>query len=120
MSTLDERRQSARFVDVTIPMSGWDDSEPFTLYRFPNDQIGHGRAVEYRNAYNKVLREAMGVSEADLELERPDWGQRPDEYDRALKVEQYQDKSAGLNYPETEEKFVGNDDPMPTDYPHDF
>jgi hypothetical protein len=119
VSTLEERRQSAKFVDVVIPMSGWDDDSTFTVYRFPNDETGHGRAVEYRNAFNESLRKAMGVSEADLELERPDWGQRPNEYDRALKVEQYRDKTAGLAYPETK-RFVSNDAPLPTDYPHDY
>lgn len=119
MSTLDEQRKNAHFVDVTAPLSGWDDAASFTLYRFPNDETGHGRAVEYRNAYNESLRQAMGLSKDDLELERPDYGLRPEEYDRALKAEQYRDHTAGLSYPR-EPKFIGNSDPMPTDYPHDF
>lgn len=119
MSTLDEKRRTARFVDVTTPLSGWDDGGTITVYRFPNDETGHGRAVEYRNAYNESLRVAMGVSNADLELEPPDFGQRPDEYERALKAAQYRDHMAGLSYPEVK-RFVGNDDPMPTDYPHEF
>ena len=120
MSTLDERRQAAKFVDVVTPVSGWDgDDGKITVYRFPNDETGHGRAVVYRNAYNESLRQAMGVSKEDLELESPDWGQRPDEYDRAMQARQYFDHTASLSYPETK-RFVGNDDPMPTDYPHDF
>lgn len=119
MDTLEERRQNAKFVDVQIPMSGWDDSEGMTLYRFPNDETGHGRAVEYRNAYNESMRKAMGLTKADLELERPDWGLRPDEYERAQKVENYRDRTAGLHYPRTK-NFVGNGDPMPTDYPHEY
>lgn len=120
MSTLEERRQEAKFVDVVAPFSGWDgDDGHFTIYRFPNDKIGNGRAVEYRNAYNESLRKATGIPQADLELERPDWKLRPDEYDRAMKAEQYRYHTAALRYPETE-RFVGNDDPMPTDYPHDF
>jgi len=119
VSTLEERRREAKFVDVTVPMSGWDDGSTHTVYRFPNDEIGHGRAVEYRNAYNLSLRQAMGLTEADLELERPDYGQRPEEYERALKAEQYRDHTAGLSYPRVQ-RFVSNDDPLPTDYPHDF
>ena len=121
MSTLEERRrEAAKFVDVVTPFSAWDDDDgKFTVYRFPNDETGHSRAVEYRNAYNESLQKAMGVSEADLELERPDWGQRPDEHDRAVKVERYRDRTAGLSYPDVK-RFVANDMPLPTDYPHDY
>lgn len=118
MKTLEERHREAKFVDVEIPVSGWDDGGSTTLYRFPNDETGHSRAVRYRNAYNLSLREAMGVAEADLELGHPEFG-NPGEYDRALKAERYRDHRAILAYPQ-ELRFVGNDDPMPTDYPHNF
>lgn len=120
MSRLDEQRKNAKFVDVVAPFSGWDgDDGHFVIYRFPNDEIGHGRAVEYRNAYNESLRKAVDIPSGDLDLESPDWSKRPDEYQRALRVERYRLNTAGLRYPEAE-RFVGNDDPMPTDYPHNY
>lgn len=111
----DEYRSTAEFVDVVAG----DREMERTLHRFPNDEIGHGRAVEYRNAYNADLRRAMGITDADLELEGPDWGQRPDEYDRAMKVESYYTDSASLSYVHPP-KVVANDAPLPTDYPHDY
>lgn len=120
MSTLEERRKAARFVDVVAPVSGWDGGDgEVTVYRFPNDETGHSRAVQYRNAYNKSLREAVEIPEADLELESPNYTLRPDEYQQALRVERYRLNTAALSYPE-EKRFVSNDDPMPTDYPHGY
>lgn len=119
METLDERRRHACFVNVTVPASGWGDGDRITVYRFPNDETGHARAVRYRNAYNKSLREAIGVTDADLELSQPDYSQRPGEYDRALMAEQYRDHVATLDYPQ-EPRLIGNGDPLPTDYPHGF
>lgn len=114
MGTMDDWRREAAFVDVVT--STCEDEQ--TLYRFPNDKIGHSRAVGYRNAYNAVLRKAMGITDADLALSHPDRA-RPHEYDRAMLAETYRDASAGLSYIHPP-KLVGNDDPMPTDYPHDF
>jgi hypothetical protein len=119
MNRLEKQRQEANFVDVVEPLSSWDYAENVTVYRFPNDETGHGRAVDYRNAYNESLREAIGVTDADLELQPPDSGQRPGEFDRACKAERYRDHMAHLEYVK-EENVIGNDDPMPTDYPHDF
>lgn len=115
MQQMDEYRRTAEFVDVVAGEPG----QVHTVYRFPNTEHGHGRAVEYRNAYNESLREAMGIPKADLELEGPDWHQRRDEYDRAEKVELYRYNQAGLSYVHPP-KPVGPNDPMPTDYPHEF
>lgn len=112
---MDEYRRSAQFVDVVTGDREMRD----TLYRFPNDELGHSRAIEYRNAYNADLRKAMGVTDADLALKQPDHQARPHEYDRAMLVETFRDASAGLSYVHPP-KLIGNDDPMPTDYPHDF
>lgn len=115
MQQMDEYRRTAEFVDVVAGEPG----QVHTVYRFPNTEEGHGRAVEYRNAYNESLREAMKIPKADLELERPDWHQRREEYDRAEKVESYRYNQAGLSYVHPP-KLIGPGDPMPTDYPHDF
>lgn len=112
---LDEYRRTAEFVEV---VAGAYDME-HTVYRFPNDEIGHGRAVEYRNAYNADLRRAMGITDADLELDKPNHPERPDEYDRAMRVESYYDDSARLSYVHPP-KLIANDAPLPTDYPHDY
>lgn len=115
MNQMDEYRSTAPYVDVT---AGSEDMR-HTVYRFPNDETGHARAVEYRNAYNKSLRAAMNIPEADLELESPDYSQRPGEYDRAMQVAMYRSESAGLSYVHTPE-VIGNEAPLPTDYPHEF
>jgi hypothetical protein len=114
MQQMDEHRRMAEFVDVVAGEPG----QVHTVYRFPNTEHGHGRAVEYRNAYNVNLRRAMGVTDADLELEKPSHPERPDEYERAMKVESYYDESARLSYVHPP-KLIANDAPLPTDYPHD-
>lgn len=115
MNQMDEYRRTAPYVDVTAG----DREMESTVYRFPNDEAGHARAVEYRNAYNASLRAGMGITDADLELEKPDWGQRPGEYERAELVSMYRSESAGLSYVHPP-KLVANDVPLPTDYPHDY
>lgn len=115
MKLTDEYRRTAQYVDVT---AGSYDME-HTIHRFPNDETGHARAVEYRNAYNADMRRAMGISEADLELEGPDHDARPGEYERAMHVQMYREESAGLSYVHLPE-VVPNDAPLPTDYPHDY
>jgi hypothetical protein len=119
MKSLEEQRREANFVDVVTPLTGWDEDGHLTVYRFPNDETGHGRAVQYRNAFNESLRVAMDLTRENLEIEAPDHINRRAEYEMALRVEQYRDHMAHLDYVE-EKKVVGNDDPMPTDYPHDF
>lgn len=110
-----ELRETAEHVDVTT----WSDDAKHIIHRFPNDREGHGRAVQYRNAFNASLRKAMGVTDADLELERADFNQRPGEYERALLAEMYREHTAALTYV-APVPVVGNADPLPTDYPHDF
>lgn len=105
-------RKGAKFVDV---VAGFGD-ETHRLYRFPIDKAGHDRAVEYRNAYNKALRERRGITDADLKLEPADYTKRPDEYERAQNVELYLDDTARLSYVYPP-KFVSNYVPLPTDYP---
>jgi hypothetical protein len=114
MFSIEKLRQEAKFVDVTT----WSDEIEYALFRFPNDEIGHARAVEYRNAYNASLKTAMGITDDDLELQSPDWNQRPEEYDQAMHAELYRLRTAGLSY-YVGPQVIGNDDPMPTDYPHD-
>lgn len=106
-------RSGAKFVDVVAGFG----SEAHPLYRFPIDKTGHDRAVEYRNAYNKALREHQGIADADLDLEPADYTKRLDEYEQAQSVElRYSTKAARLSYvyPPT---FVSNYVPLPTDYP---
>lgn len=114
MGNMDEYRRTAEFVDVVAG----DREMSSTLYRFPNDEAGHARAVEYRNAFNTDLRKAMGITDDDLELDKADWPNRPEEYDRAMKIEEYYGDSAGLAYVHPP-KLVANDAPLPTDYPHE-
>jgi hypothetical protein len=116
VNSMDEYRRSAPYVDV---VGGNDDTGETVRYRFPNTERGHGRAVEYRNAFNADLRRCMGVTDADLELERPDWGLRPGEYERAMLVESYRDHSAGLRYIHLP-PIISDGDPLPTDYPHEY
>lgn len=111
----DEYRSTAEFVDVVAG----DREMERVLYRFPNDETGHRRAVDYRNAYNNDLWRAMGLTDADRELDKPNWGERPNEYDRAMKVEMYYADCAGLSYVHPP-KLIANDAPLPTDYPHDY
>lgn len=115
MDNISELRKKAQFVDV---VAGESDTAS-TVYRFPNDETGHGRAVQYRNAYNRSLLAGLGLTDTDLELERPDWNLRRDEYDRAMLVEQFRYNAAGLSYVLLP-PVVGNNDPLPDDYPHDF
>ncbi len=93
--------------------------EMHTVYRFPGTERGKKRANEYMEGYNKSLRLAMGLTEAELTLAKPDFRLRPEEYQRALLAEQYWESSA-LVASRSGIAVVGDDDPMPTDYPHDF
>jgi hypothetical protein len=93
--------------------------EMHTVYRFSGTERGKARANEYAEAFNESLRKAMGLTKAELELATPDHRQRPEEYQRALIAEAYRAHSA-LVVTRTEVAVIGDDDPMPTDYPHDF
>jgi hypothetical protein len=91
----------------------------WTVYRFPGTEKGWARAKEYARAYNASLMEAMGLSEADLTLKEPNHQVRPDEFDQAFKAEVYRGERAVVS-----EVFsppiVGDDDPLPDTYPHDY
>ena len=91
----------------------------WTVFRFPDTEKGRSRANEYAIAYNASLRVAMGLVESDLELKSPDYENRPDEYDTALKVESYRSHCAVIRETHTP-PVVGDDDPLPETYPHDF
>lgn len=93
--------------------------EMHTVHRFAGTETGERRANEYAAAYNASLRRALSVPEGDLELESPDFRARPEEYERALKVQQYREHSA-IVVTRDGVTVIGDDDPMPTDYPHDF
>jgi hypothetical protein len=93
--------------------------EMYTVYRFPGTERGEVRANEYAAAFNESLRTAMGLTEGEVNLATPDHRQRPEEYRRALIADQYRAHSA-LVTTRTEVAVVGDDDPMPTNYPHDF
>lgn len=115
MNAMEDWERTAPHVDVAT----WEGDVKSPVYRFPNDETGHGRAVEYRNAFNESLRVAMGLTKENLETENPDHINRPGEYEMALRVEQYRDHMAALSYAHPP-RLVGNGDPMPTNYPHDF
>lgn len=89
-----------------------------TVLRFPGTEHGKLRAAEYAEAYNESLRKAMGLTKLDLTVESPDFTNRPHEYDLAEKVDAYRGESAMVT-PRYGIPIVGDDDPMPTDYPHD-
>lgn len=110
-----EWERNADFLDVR---AGMEDMET-VVYRFPNTERGRKRAEEYRDRYNADLRREMGVSDADLELGEPDYSTRPEEYERARGVEVYRAQAAYI-MPERAIPVVGDDDPLPTDYPHDY
>lgn len=107
--------RTADYLDVWVGPSDMD----YAIYRFPNTERGRKRAEEYRDNFNADLRRAMGVTDADLELERPDHFARPEEYERAERVERYYDHAARI-VPERAIPVIGDDDPLPTDYPHDY
>lgn len=96
-----------------------DGESLYTVHRFTGTPEGAKRAKEYADGFNASLREAMGVTEADLLLERADHGNRPDEYDRALRAETYREHSAYVRGA-SGIPVIGDTDPMPTEYPHGF
>lgn len=86
--------------------------------RFVGTPKGKARAEEYAEKFNAALRGAMGLSPKDMEVQKPDFHQRPEQYDLASKVEMYYDQSASVS-PRHGFEIIGDDDPMPTDYPYD-
>jgi hypothetical protein len=112
---MQERQDGSTFFVVRAGSYG----EMHTVYRFVGTERGGERAKEYAAAYNESLRKAMGLTEDELKLATPDFGLRPGEYERALLAEQYRDHSA-LVATRSGVAVVGDDDPMPTDYPHEF
>lgn len=93
--------------------------EEWTVQRFAPTETGEKRANEYAEAYNKSLCEAMGLTGVDLSMPKPNWLQRSHEYEVAAKVDRYRMESATVG-PYCIGPIVGDDDPMPTDYPHNF
>lgn len=112
---MSEQQGESKFFVVRAGSS----DEMHTVYRFAGTEHGEQRAKEYAAAYNESLRKAMGLTEDELKLATPDHSQRPGEYDRALVAEMYREHSA-LVSSRTGVAVIGDDDPMPTDYPHDF
>jgi hypothetical protein len=87
------------------------------LFRFPGDEKGLLRAEEYTRNYNAALREALGVSEEDLELPSPSAYGAPSE--RANKAQTYRDHAAEVTAAYAV-PVVQNDEPLPTRYDFDF
>jgi hypothetical protein len=87
--------------------------------RFIGTPKGKARAEEYTEKFNAALQEAMGLSSEDMKVQKPDFQQRPEQYDLASKVEMYFDQSASVS-PRYGFEVIGDDDPMPTDYPYDY
>jgi len=108
-------QRSSDFYDV---MAGGGEMRGRVL-RFAGTERGFLRAKTYTREFNESLRKAMGIPTADLELEGPDFGRRPGEYDRAMRVLQYRENSADV-LPVLSVPVVGDDDPMPIDYPHEY
>lgn len=108
-----QENRAADFYDV---YAGSD--RPHRVYRFPGTEKGFLRAKEYARNYNKSLRQAMGLTEADLEIETWD-GNQPDQYEKAMAVESYRDHAASV-HGEDAVPVIRDNAPLPTDYPHDF
>lgn len=113
------RHQQNENIGFFYEVRAGSSDEMHTVYRFAGTELGWQRANAYAAAYNNSLREAMDVPEVDLELEYPDRHSRPDEYERALPVQQYRENTA-IVVTRTGVAMIGDNDPMPTDYPHDF
>lgn len=93
--------------------------EDHLVHRFPATERGRNRADAYREAYNTSLRKGMGVTDADLDLGEPDFGKRPGEYERAELAHLYRSQAAYIRE-STAVPVVGDDAPMPTEYPHGY
>lgn len=87
--------------------------------RFAGTAKGKARAEEYTEKFNAALQAAMGLSPEDMKVQKPDFQQRPEEYDLASKVEMYYSQSASVS-PRYNFEVIGDNDPMPTDYPYDY
>lgn len=111
--------QSNKPVDFYDVYAGREDARG-RVFRFAGTEQGFLRAKKYTRAYNESLRQAMGLTEADLETEisRVDLNQ-PAQYEKVLKIESYRDRSATV-HPAYEIPVIKDGDPLPTDYPHDF
>lgn len=108
--------QSHDFYDVHAGPEGMRGR----VRRFTGTEQGFLRAKRYAREYNESLRKAMGLTESDLELEinRLDFN-RPDQYEKALTIESYREHSASV-VGTNAIPVIGDNDPMPTDYPHEF
>lgn len=87
--------------------------------RFTGAAKGKARAEEYAEKFNEALQAAMGLPSEDMKVQKPNFQQRPEEYDLASKVEVYYDQSASAS-PRYGFEVIGDDDPMPTDHPYDY
>jgi hypothetical protein len=106
----------ADFYDVCARQEGVRSQ----VFRFEGTEQGFLRAKKYARDYNKSLRDAMGLTEVDLETEISSLDfNRPDQYEKALTIESYRDHSASVR-PAYEIPVIKDGDPLPTDYPHDF
>lgn len=106
--------ESADFYDVCDGLSMRSH-----LYRFTGTEEGFLRAKTYVRNYNESLRQAMEIPLADLELDKPDYLDRPDEYERAMRVQLYLEHCAVVRGADAI-PVIADDEPLPTDYPHDF
>jgi hypothetical protein len=90
------------------------------VFRFTGTKEGFLRAKKYARDYNESLRTAMGLTEDDLglKIENVDLN-NPEQYEKAQTVESYWDHSASVRTGH-EIPVIGDGDPMPTEYPHDF
>lgn len=111
-----ENDKPADFYDVYAGPEGMRGR----VFRFEGTEQGFLRAKKYTRNYNESLRGAMGLTAADLETEisRLDYN-RPDQYEKALTIESYRDRSATVR-PTYEIPVVKDFEPLPTDYPHDY
>lgn len=111
-----QKDKTADFYDV---YAGSEDMRG-RVYRFEGTEQGFLRAKSYSRKYNESLRDAMGLTEADLDMKADATDlNNPEQYETLQKVESYYDHSAsvrsGHRIP-----VVKDGDPLPTDYPHDF
>ncbi len=103
------------FYDVMVN----EDGRPVLVHRFPASERGQVRAEEYAARYNVDMLKSMGLKVSELGLGIPDFFGRPQEYVRALLVETYRTHAARVRGT-ARVPVVGDDDPLPADYPHPF
>ncbi|MBD3004576.1 hypothetical protein [Streptomyces sp. 5-10] len=88
------------------------------IYRFARGTRGEQRAQEYADAYNKSLREGMGLRDEDVDL-RMAQHMSPEDCDRAMRAETYRANRAHVVMAKAV-PVIEDHDPMPTDYPHGY